>query len=139
MPDRPEPAVRTVLFVCVENTFRSVLSEALFNAQAPRGWRATSAGVQAGAEVNPIVGWLLREVGIQTWKSRPEQVTPAAIEQAFRVITFGCVDQCPAGVSGKHEDWPIPGSKGKSDDELRAIRDELGQRARDLIRRLGVE
>src|SRR5688572_20858690 len=29
-----------VLFVCVENTFRSVLSEALFNAIAPRGWRA---------------------------------------------------------------------------------------------------
>ena len=36
-----------VLFVCVENTFRSVLSEALFNAAPPPGWRAESAGVQA--------------------------------------------------------------------------------------------
>lgn len=37
---------KLVLFVCVENTFRSVLSEAIFNAQAPDGWRAESAGVQ---------------------------------------------------------------------------------------------
>src|SRR2546428_5321785 len=34
---------RSVLFVCVENTFRSVLSEALFNAIAPAGWHAESA------------------------------------------------------------------------------------------------
>jgi arsenate reductase len=136
MPDRNVPAVQTVLFVCVENTFRSVLSEALFNAQAPRGWRARSAGVQAATVVNPIVGWLLRELGIQKWKTRPEQVTPNAIQEASRVITFGCVDRCPAGVAGKNEDWPIPGSTGKSDDQLRGIRDELRRRIRDLIQRL---
>ena len=48
-------SMRVVLFVCVENTFRSVLSEALFNATAPPGWRAESAGVQAAASINPVV------------------------------------------------------------------------------------
>jgi protein-tyrosine-phosphatase len=129
-------AQQIVLFVCGENTFRSVLSEALFNAEAPSGWTARSAGVHAGAKINPIVEWLLAEVGIQEWKTHPERVTPAAAEGAARVVTFGCLEECPAGVSGKGEDWPIPGSTGKSDEELRAIRNELQQRIRDLIRRL---
>ena len=132
-------ADRIVLFVCGENTFRSVLSEALFNSEAPPGWIARSAGARAGAKVNPIVEWLLREIGIQDWKTRPEQVTPDAIQAAARIVTFGCLDQCPAGVSGKDEDWPIPGSTGKSDDELRAIRDELRRRIRDLVQRLPKE
>jgi arsenate reductase len=136
MPNAKASADRIVLFVCAENTFRSVLSEALFNAEAPPGWTARSAGVRAGSAVNPIVEWLLREVGIREWKTRPEEVTPHAVEKAARVITFGCVEQCPAGISGKGEDWPIPGSSGKSEDELRAIRDELRRRIRDLLQRL---
>ena len=127
---------RLILFVCGENTFRSVLSEAMFNAEAPAGWSARSAGVRAGKKVNPIVEWLLREIGIDGWKTQPEKATPAAIDESARVVTFGCVDECPAGISGKGEDWPIPGSTGKSDDELRTIRDELRRRIRDLIYRL---
>ncbi|TLZ68513.1 MAG: hypothetical protein E6K12_01300, partial [Methanobacteriota archaeon] len=55
----------TILFVCVENTFRSVLSEALFNASAPPGWQAESAGVQAATAINPAVIELLQEIGIR--------------------------------------------------------------------------
>ena len=68
--------MRTVLFVCVENTFRSVLSEALFNATAPRGWRAESAGVQAAPSINPVVPELLREIGIELGPKTPRTVTP---------------------------------------------------------------
>lgn len=53
-----------VLFVSVENTFRSVLSEAIFNADAPKGWHAESAGVQPAETINPIAIELLSEVGI---------------------------------------------------------------------------
>ncbi len=54
-----------VLFVCVENTFRSVLSEALFNAAAPPGWRAESAGIQAASAINPVaVKSLMRALGM---------------------------------------------------------------------------
>lgn len=37
--------MRTVLFVCVENSFRSVVAEAYFNRYAAGGWRAVSAGL----------------------------------------------------------------------------------------------
>jgi len=126
----------TVLFVCVENTFRSVLSEALFNAAAPRGWHAESAGVQAATTINPVVQELLREIGIELGPKTPRTVTPEIIARATRVVTFGCLDRCPIGAREKSEDWPIPGATGKTMAELRAIRDELRRRVAELSTRL---
>lgn len=125
--------MRTVLFVCVENTFRSVLAEALFNDRAPTGWRGESAGVQAAAAINPVVVPLLREVGIELGSKTPRLVTPTLVQEATRVVTFGCLDRCPVGASGKSEDWPLPGATGKSMEELREIRDELGRRVEALL------
>ncbi len=125
-----------VLFVCVENTFRSVLSEALFNASAPKGWRAESAGVNAADAINPVVVDLLREIGVELGPKTPRTVTPEMIAKAARVITFGCLDRCPIRAKEKGEDWPIPGAMGKTMDQLRVIRDELRRRVADLIVRL---
>ena len=129
------PPTNTVLFVCVENTFRSVLSEALFNSREPAGWHAESAGVNPARAVNPAVRGLLSEVGIAFTDRTPRIVTPELVRTASRVVTFGCLDRCPIGAEGKGEDWPIPGATGKSPGELREIRDELGRRIDDLITR----
>jgi arsenate reductase len=126
----------TILFVCVENTFRSVLSEAIFNARAPLGWKAESAGVNSAEQINPAVPGLLREMGISPGLKRPRLVTPTMISDAARVITFGCLDRCPPGARGKGEDWPVPGATDKTPDELRGIRDELDRRINRLIRSL---
>ncbi len=126
----------TVLFVCVENTFRSVLSEALFNAAAPPGWRAESAGVQAATKINPVVPELLGEIGIELGPKKPRLATPETIARATRVVTFGCLDRCPIGAREKSEDWPLPGATGKTQEELRGIRDELRRRVAELSGRL---
>ena len=122
----------TVLIVCVENTFRSVLSEALFNRDPPAGWRAESAGVAAAKAINPVVVDLLREVGIELGPKSPRLVTAAMVASAARVVTFGCLDRCPRGAEGKAEDWPVPGATGKSMDELRGIRHDLAARVARL-------
>ena len=126
---------RTILFVCVENTFRSVLSEELFNSRAPPGWHAESAGVSPAPAVNPNVGELLGEVGIGLTARAPRLATPDLVAKASRVVTFGCLDRCPIGAEGKGEDWPLPGATGKSMEELRGIRDELSRRIDDLMAR----
>lgn len=119
--------------MCVENTFRSVLSEELFNSKAPPGWRAESAGVTPATEVNPNVKILLKEVGITMTERSPRLVTREMVDRASRVVTFGCLDRCPIGAEKKGEDWPIPGATGKSFPELKRIRDELSRRIDDLI------
>jgi protein-tyrosine-phosphatase len=119
----------------VENTFRSVLSEELFNSKAPSGWRAESAGVSPAASINPVVRSLLSEVGITLTERTPRVVTPDLVAKASRVVTFGCIDRCPIGAESKSEDWPLPGATGKTYDQLREIRDALSRRVDDLIRR----
>jgi arsenate reductase len=125
-----------VLFVCVENTFRSVLSEALFNAVAPEGWHAESAGVQPAAAINPVVVDLLREIGIELGEKTPRLVTPDLVNRAWRVVTFGCMDRCPIGAADKNDDWPLPGATGKTMPELREIRDELRRRVDRLLKEI---
>lgn len=127
---------RVVLFVCVGNTFRSVLSEEMFNARAPKGWVAQSAGVSPEPRVAPAVVWLLAERGIRLGKRTPRIVTPEMMTRADRVVTFGCLDRCPSGAESKSEDWPFPGSTDKTPEELRAIRDGISERIDELIGRL---
>ncbi len=126
----------TVLFVCIENTFRSVLSEALFNARAPPGWRAESGGTSPVAAINPVVVPLLQEVGISLGPKVPRLVTPAMVARASRVVTFGSLAGCPRGTDAKSEDWPVPGSTGLSVPELRGLRDDLAARVERLARSL---
>ena len=132
--DWPMP---TVLFVCVENSFRSVMAEALFNARAPPGWRAMSAGVDADGKVlNPRVIPMMAEVGLDVSAKVPRQVRSAMISEAWRVVTFHCVDRCPVGALAKNEDWSIPGATGKTEAQLRGIRDDVERHVLDLIARL---
>jgi arsenate reductase len=127
---------KIVLFVCVENTFRSVMSEALFNAHAPKGWHAESAGLLPTDAINPLVIELLGEIGIRIESRTPRLVKEEMIERAHRIVTFGCLDRCPIGTEAKSEDWPIPGFTSKTRDELRRIREDLRQRILSLIDRL---
>ncbi len=126
-------ASNVVLFVCVENTFRSVLSEAIFNAHAPVGWKAESAGVRPAKSINPVAVDLLREIGIQIATKTPRVVTLELIRRSGRIITFGCLDRCPIEAKEKSEDWPIPPATGRTTHELHAIRDELRRRVARLI------
>ena len=123
----------SVLFVCVENTFRSVMAEAIFNANAPPGWKAESAGVRPATEINPVAVELLREIGIEVGSKTPRLVTPEMVSSAWRVVTLRCMDSCPIGAADKGEDWPLHGATGKTMDELRGIRDEIRRRVVLLI------
>lgn len=79
---------------------------------------------------------LLGEIGIPVPPKTPTLVTPEQIAAAARVITFGCLDRCPAGAAGKAEEWAIPGATGKTPEELRVIRDDLRRRIAILVERI---
>jgi protein-tyrosine-phosphatase len=138
---RPQPKdndvpSNLVLFVCVENSFRSVLSEALFNAKAPKGWHAESAGVKPAPHINPLVEDLLHGIGVEVGPKTPQLVNDDLVKKASIVVTFGCLDRCPRGTEAKSEDWSVPTSIDKNWDELTAIRDEVSRRVDELISRI---
>lgn len=55
-----------ILFLCTGNSCRSILSEALFNAQAPTGFEACSAGSHPSGQVHPLTLKTLQSLNIPT-------------------------------------------------------------------------
>jgi arsenate reductase len=129
---------RTILFVCVGNAGRSQMAEAIFNKLKPDGFQAISAGTKPAREANPLVTQVLAEIGIDASNSKPKRLTQEMIAEAEKIITMGCeaADFCPARFLPRVEDWMIEDSKGKTLDQLRAIRDTIHGRVRELLLQL---
>jgi len=132
-------AERTVLFVCVANAGRSLMAEAMFNAGAPDGWRAISAGTMPATAPNPRTAEVLREIGLDVPAHPPRLLTPQMMEQADLRITMGCLDSesCPARLKTLElRDWALPDPARLDPAGVRRVRDELRQRIDALKREL---
>jgi len=127
---------KTVIFVCIHNSGRSQMAEAFFNRMAKGKALALSAGTQPADKVNPVVVAVMREMGIDISDNRPKMLTLEMVEKADRMITMGCGEDagglCPAGFLGT-EDWALEDPKGKSLEQVRAIRDEIKKRVAELV------
>lgn len=134
-----------VLFLCVANSARSQLAEALAPRALGPGVVARSAGSAPAARVNPLALEALREIGIALPGSRPKsvrEIDPASVDL---VITLCAEEVCPVmpgRVRRLH--WPIPDPAADlpgDDDEarrtrFRAARDEIQHRLEALAREL---
>lgn len=136
MPDFSDTG-KEVLFVCVENAGRSQMAEAFAEKY---GLNALSAGTVPSARINPVVVQAMKEKGMDISKKSPKMLTPEMVNRASLVITMGCSveEVCPkpilAQMQKKLVDWNLKDPKGKSLQEVRAIRDEIENRVVELSR-----
>jgi protein-tyrosine-phosphatase len=130
--------MRQVLFLCVHNAGRSQMAEAFFNALAPPGLVALSAGTQPATDLNPAVVEVMAEVGVDLRGRRPRLLTPEMVESAERVISMGCgvAESCPVGLTPA-EDWALDDPAGQQTEVVRRIRDEIKRRVEALLASLG--
>jgi arsenate reductase len=125
--------MKTVVFACVHNAGRSQMAAAFFNAAAPPGACAISAGTNPGARVHPEVQAAMEEVGIDLSAAVPRKLTPELASGAAMLITMGCGDECPIVPGVIRDDWPLDDPKGRPMDEVRRIRDDIRRRVAELI------
>jgi len=127
--------VKTYLFACVHNAGRSQMAAALFNVYADQSQcRGISAGTQPAAHVHPEVVEAMREIGIDLSASEPQKLTPSLAQTASVLVTMGCGEACPFVPGLKTVDWPLRDPRGQSLEAVRAIRDEVHERVKKLIR-----
>ena len=117
-----------VLFVCLHNAGRSQMSEALFRLAAGDRHDARSAGSTPAEHVHPEVVAAMQELGVDVSDRIPHKLERADAEWADVVVTMGCGDACPSIPGKRYLDWDLPDPKGRTIDEVRAIRDELRRR-----------
>ncbi len=130
--DRP-----LVLFVCVHNAGRSRMAEAFFNHLVGDRYEALSAGTEPAAAPHPEVVTAMAARGIALEDRPGTLLTPQLADKAARVVGMGCNVQeaCPA-LRIPLDDWELDDPKGKSSEEVNAIRDEIERRVEDLIQKL---
>lgn len=129
---------QTVLFVCVHNSGRSQMAEAMTNALAQeRGVpvRGLSAGTVGGRQLNPMALEAMKEIGISMDGQTPKLITQEMVEQADRIISMGCgvdAEACPARFA-LTEDWDLDDPAGRRIEEVRRIRDQIQKHVGALI------
>jgi len=124
--------VKHVLFVCNHNAGRSQMAQAFFERLAPDDVRAASAGSSPARQVWPEVVEVMSEVGIDLGDRKPRKLLREMQLHADWAVTMGCDDACPY-VPTTVEAWDIPDPAGRPLDEVRAIRDTIETRVRELV------
>ena len=130
---------KRVLFVCVENSCRSQLAQALVKMHGEGKFEAYSAGSRPSGIVNPKAIAAMRELGYDLSKHASKGLADVPNVEFEAAITMGCGDACPMVRARIHEDWGIPDPKNLDADEFRKIRAMIDAKVKDLLQRLSVE
>src|SRR5712692_4241714 len=120
----PRPPVN-VLFVCIGNSCRSQMAEALANKIGQGRVRAWSAGSSPLGEIISETYQVLREKGISLeghWSKGLHEIPVADMDV---VVGMGCEVTCPvpAGFKGRVIEWNIPDPYNRDLLFFRSVRD----------------
>jgi protein-tyrosine-phosphatase len=125
--------VPEVLFVCVQNAGRSQMAAGLLDKLAAGRVHVRSAGSEPANRINPAVREAMAEVGVDLDKEFPKPLTDEVVRAADAVITMGCGDACPIYPGKRYEDWELDDPAELDLDGVRRVRDQIGDRVRQLL------
>lgn len=128
---------KKLLFVCVENSNRSQMSQAFAAIHGGENVEAYSAGSKPSGIVNPKAIAAMKELGydLSTHDSKSLQEVEA-YAPFDAVVTMGCEDACPWMPAKQFIDWQIPDPKHMEPKEFNEIRDMISEKVKALIRSL---
>jgi arsenate reductase len=126
-----------VLFICVGNSSRSQMAEALFNHLSSGRARAVSAGTEPARALDPNAVAVMAELGIDISGQSPKPLTQEMVDGATRVISMGCgvQESCPAWAQ-PDEDWDLDDTYHQPVEVVRRIRDQIRERVEALVKGL---
>ena len=110
-----------VAFVCVHNSCRSQMAEALGRHLAADVFTSCSAGTETVPRINPDAVRLMKDLyGIDMEKTQYSK-TLDKLPPVDVLITMGCNVRCPALPCKRREDWGLEDPTGKGDAEFRQV------------------
>lgn len=134
----PEPP-RGILFLCVANSARSQIAEALAKRAAPAGLRIWSAG-SVPTVINPLAVRVLEEVGIDAAGQHSKGLAAIPLDQVDTVVTLCAEEVCPVlPGSVRRIHWPLPDPAAVTGDEetrlaaFRSTREAITARLPELL------
>ena len=110
-----------IAFVCVHNSCRSQIAEALGRHLAADVFDSYSAGTALKDRINPDAVRLMKElyhIDMEADGQRPKLLS--ALPAVDGVITMGCNVQCPSLPCRWRDDWGLPDPTGEPDAVFRS-------------------
>jgi arsenate reductase (thioredoxin) len=131
---KEHPAIKRLLFVCVENSNRSQMAEAFARIHGGDRVEVYSAGSRPSRQINPKAIAAMGELGYDLSRHRSKSLGEIPDVEFDFVATMGCGDECPF-VRAKHrEDWDIPDPKSMAPEDFRQVRDQIEARVKALLK-----
>jgi protein-tyrosine-phosphatase len=125
---------KKLLFVCIENSNRSQMSQAFAKILGGENVEAYSAGSNPSGIVNPKAIAAMKELGYDLSKHESKSLKDVERFAPFdAVVTMGCGDACPWMPAKKFIDWQIPDPKSMSPDEFNKVRDDIKDKVTELL------
>ena len=121
-----------VLFVCVHNSARSQMAEALGKKFASDVFESYSAGTETKPQINQDAVRLIKEHYDIDMEATQHSKLLTDLPPIDIVIKMGCNVVCPYLPSRYVEDWGLDDPSGKSDEEFMAIIDQIETHVKKL-------
>jgi len=127
--------MKTVIFLCTENSNRSQMAEAFARMHGKGILEPYSAGSKASGVVNPKAVASMADKGYDLSRHGSKSTTEVPTGPYDYVVTMGCGDQCPWIAGEQREDWGLDDPKKMPPELYAEVRDEIEHRVRELVAR----
>ena len=125
---------KNILFVCIENSNRSQMSQAFAKMLGGPAIEAYSSGSRPSGKINPKAIAAMKELGYDLTKHHSKSLDEVKQFAPFdAVVTMGCGDACPWMPSKKFIDWQIPDPKNMNEEDFRKVRDLISEKVKELL------
>ena len=125
---------KKILFVCIENSNRSQMSQAFAKMLGGSSVKAFSAGSQPSGRINQKAIVAMKELGYDLKTHRSKTLDQVREYSPFdAVVTMGCGDACPWMPAKQFIDWEIPDPKELNEDDFRKVRDLIKEKVATLL------
>jgi arsenate reductase len=125
--------MKTVLFLCAENSCRSQMAEAFARQLGSGVVEAYSAGSSPSGPVNPQAIAVMGEKGIDISSARAKGFKDIPVSRVDYLVTMGCQDVCPFFPTTKQVEWKLPDPKDQPVEFFRCVRDDIEKKVKELI------
>jgi protein-tyrosine-phosphatase len=125
---------KKILFVCIENSNRSQMSQAFAKLLGGASVKAYSAGSRPAGRINQKAILALKEYGYDLKTHRCKSLEEVKEYAPFDVVvTMGCGDACPWMPATQFIEWDIPDPRDMNEEDFLKVRDLIKEKVEVLL------
>ncbi|MCO5386516.1 arsenate reductase ArsC [Desulfosporosinus sp.] len=125
-----------VAYICVHNSCRSQMAEAISKLMAADNFEAYSAGTEIKPQINQDAVEVIKEIYGVDMNTNQRSKLLSDIPPVDVVITMGCNVKCPILPCKYREDWGLDDPTGKDKHEFIKTAQIIEQKVMDLKNRI---